>query len=279
MLERLPVLIIALLVLSFGFGLLEARWPAVRGQRRLRTGLLTDVTYWLFLPTLGKLFTGVVVFVLVLTIARVLGAAITGDELRAGISGHHTAIGEQPVWLQLIEFIVLADFLAYWQHRAFHHFGRLWRIHAIHHSSTELDWLSSVRVHPLNDAIASSVVATPLLLLGFSPTTLAAYMPLLTLYAIFIHANVSWSLGPLRYIVTTPALHRWHHSAEREALNKNFAGLLPAWDMVFGTFYMPAGRLAANFGVIDQVVPAGFIGQLAHPFRKEKGSLKPAVTA
>ena len=45
-------------------------------------------------------------------------------------------------------------------------------------------------------------------------------------------------------------------------------GLALAWiDVLFGTFHMPAGREPAEFGV-REAVPAGFVGQLAWPFKK-----------
>jgi hypothetical protein len=39
------------------------------------------------------------------------------------------------------------------------------------------------------------------------------------------------------------------------------------WDLVFGTFYLPAGQQPAAFGVQDDV-PAGLFGQLVWPFRR-----------
>jgi sterol desaturase/sphingolipid hydroxylase (fatty acid hydroxylase superfamily) len=176
----------------------------------------------------------------------------------------------------MVEFFVLADFLAYWSHRAFHSFERLWRIHAVHHSSTELDWLSAVRVHPLNDALTAVMVATPLLLLGFSARTLAAYMPFLTLYAILLHANVSWRLGPLHRVIATPFSHRWHHSMEPEAIDKNFGGLFLVWDRLFGTLYLPE-HAPTRFGVQGEGVPAGFVSQLAFPLRRRRVALPEAA--
>jgi hypothetical protein len=40
--------------------------------------------------------------------------------------------------------------------------------------------------------------------------------------------------------------------------------MLPLWDLMFGTFHMPAGRLPERFGA--EGVPEGFVGQLVHPF-------------
>jgi sterol desaturase/sphingolipid hydroxylase (fatty acid hydroxylase superfamily) len=269
MLQRILVLVIALGVLSLVFGLVEWRWPSVRGQKLLRRGWVTDVSWWLFTPTIGKLFSGIFVGAVIIGLARVLGMGITTDHLK-GLTERDTFIASQPIALQLAEFLLLADILAYWQHRAFHHFERLWRIHAVHHSSTELDWLSAVRVHPLNDALSSTAIAAPLILLGFNSLTLAAYLPFLTFYAIGLHANVNWDLGPLRYLISSPAFHRWHHSAEAQALNKNFAGLFPVFDWLFGTLYLPRDKQASVFGVFGQNVPSNFVSQLSYPLRRTK---------
>jgi sterol desaturase/sphingolipid hydroxylase (fatty acid hydroxylase superfamily) len=267
MFARIPALLIALGALSLIFGLVEWRWPAIRGQKRIRQGFLTDVTWWLFTPTISKLFSGVFVAIVILTLARILHLPITIAHLK-GLAQRDTAVSRQPIAVQLVEFMLLADFLSYWQHRAFHSFERLWRIHAVHHSSTQLDWLSAVRVHPLNEAFSNTAIAAPLILVGFSPMTVAAYLPFLTFYAIMLHANVSWDMGPLRYVISSPAFHRWHHSAEAEALDKNFAGLFPMFDWLFGTLYMPRDKRATVFGTVDRAVPSSFIKQLSYPLRK-----------
>ena len=173
-------------------------------------------------------------------------------------------------------FFIIADLMGYWMHRAHHTFERLWQSHAVHHSSTELNWLSSVRVHPFNEALQNAAIASPLVLLGFQTGTVAVYLPFLTLYAIFVHANVRWDFGPLRYVIATPAFHRWHHSAEADAINKNFAGLFPVTDWLFGTLYLPKGVQPTVFGVSDLAVPKGFFGQLAFPLRR-RGVKREAV--
>ena len=117
----------------------------------------------------------------------------------------------------------------------------------------------------MNDVVNKLMQATPVLLLGLNPLITASTAPVLTLYAIFLHANVNWDFGPLRSIIATPVFHRWHHSRDREAWDKNFAGLLPLWDILFGTYYMPRDRYPENFG-INEPMPAGYLGQLWEPF-------------
>ena len=146
----------------------------------------------------------------------------------------------------------------------------LWPFHAVHHSSTAVDWLSSVRLHPVNDAVSKVLQVLPLYWMGFNGVALAAFVPFLTFYAIFLHANLSWSYGPLRFVVASPVFHRWHHTTESEGLDTNFAGLFPFIDLAFGTFHMPAGRQPEHFGIVGEPVPDGLFPQLVYPFRQRR---------
>src|SRR4030095_8565844 len=102
----------------------------------------------------------------------------------------------------------------------------------------------------------------------------ASVLPCLAVMALLLHADVSWSFGPLRYVIASPRFHRWHHTTEEEGLDKNFAGLFPFLDLIFGTFYMPPGREPFRFGVLHDDVPVGLAGQLAYPFRRLAGPHK-----
>jgi sterol desaturase/sphingolipid hydroxylase (fatty acid hydroxylase superfamily) len=254
-------LIVGLLILEVVFLVLQRLWPAVRGGRLRRAGLLTDLTYWFATPLITRPVTTVCTYIALVPLFLLLGISA-----RDGYQGYGP-IAAQPAWLQALEMIVLGDFVGYWTHRWFHT-GPLWRFHAVHHSSTELDWLSSVRVHPVNDVINHVMQAVVLVSLGFAPGAVAAYLPFLTFYALVVHANLSWSFGPLRLVLSSPTYHRWHHACEPEALNRNFAGLLPLWDALFGTLYLPAGRRATVFGVPGARLPDNFVGLTLYPFRR-----------
>jgi len=119
--------------------------------------------------------------------------------------------------------VILIDFIGYWLHRAFHG-ERLWLFHAIHHSSVELDWLSAARVHPVNDIANKSLQAMIIVALGYAPVLLAGALPLFTAYAVFLHANVSWNFGALRFVLASPRFHRWHHTAAEEGREKTSPG-------------------------------------------------------
>jgi sterol desaturase/sphingolipid hydroxylase (fatty acid hydroxylase superfamily) len=71
-------------------------------------------------------------------------------------------------------------------------------------------------------------------------------------------------------VIASPAFHRWHHSKDRAAIDRNFAGLFAFWDLLWGTFYLPNNRRPQNFGITD-AMPAGVVGQLRYPFRRSAG--------
>src|SRR4029077_15225451 len=116
-----------------------------------------------------------------------------------------------------------------------------------------------------------------MLYMGVAPAVLLFLVPFQTMTALFVHANLNWTLGPLKYVLATPVFHRWHHTMPDEGGNSNFASTFAMWDLLFGTFHMPVGRLPARYGVDDPQFPAGFLKQLAYPFTgRRAGATDPA---
>lgn len=247
-------------VLSVVFFVLQKIWPSIPGQKTFRKGFATDLVYWVFTPVVTRAITPVAVALALVPIAIAQGVPV--QDLVRG----RGALAAQPLWQQAIQIFIIGDFIGYWQHRWFHS-GWRWPFHAVHHSSQELDWLSSVRLHPVNDSLSRILQAVPIVALGYNVSAVALYTVAATVYAITLHANLNWTYGPLRYVIASPAFHRWHHTSEDEGRDTNFAGFFPLWDLMFGTFYMPQGRQPENFGVSDPV-PAGLLGQLVYPFRR-----------
>ena len=251
---------IVLAVLAAIYAVLQYFWPSIRGQKFYRPGFFTDLGYWFLSPLLNRGFSQIVVIAALIPLALALG--IPMQQLAEGWG----PVGAQPLWLQAIGIIVIGDFIGYWVHR-YTHQGWWWRVHAVHHSSPQLDWLAAARVHPFNDAFAALARGVPLVAKGFAPIAVAGILPFLTLFAITLHANLSWDYGPLRSVIASPRFHRWHHTSAEEGRDKNFAGLLPLWDILFGTYYMPRGEEPRVFGVPDPV-PPGLVGQMVWPFRR-----------
>jgi sterol desaturase/sphingolipid hydroxylase (fatty acid hydroxylase superfamily) len=269
---NLTVTFVALVVFTGVFFVIERWLGRGRAQKVFRKQWLTDATWWIITPLVTKQMVKLILVLPALVLVGAKVATVEGLQLRT-YSGFGP-LSQQPLWLQAIEIYAIVDFIGYWTHRLFHR-GRWWPFHAVHHSTEELDWLGSVRVHPVNDLVNKLFQVSPLLLLGFNPWVTLSAAPFLTFYAIFLHANVNWDLGPLRGVIASPVFHRWHHSKDREAWDKNFAGLLPIWDRLFGTYYMPQGRWPENFGIHDPM-PGNVVGQMWVPFTWSRWKLRQA---
>lgn len=267
MIRRVLGLAIAFVVLTALFWAVEFFWPGSPAQPRgwRRRGFATDTAYWFVTSLATKPLAHLAVLVALVPVLLLLGHSLDRQAVLAG----YGPLLRLPRWAQAVSIVFVGDLIGYGTHRIFHR-ERLWPFHAVHHSSEDLDWLSSVRLHPVNDIVSRICQAVPFVLLGFSPLVVASYLPFLTFYAIFEHANVSWDFGPLRYVLASPEFHRWHHTKAEEGLDKNFAGLFPIFDLLFGTFYMPRGKHPTEFGVDGVALPVGLWGQLTYPFRKRQ---------
>jgi sterol desaturase/sphingolipid hydroxylase (fatty acid hydroxylase superfamily) len=174
---------------------------------------------------------------------------------------------------QLMIVLFLRDCLIYFRHRIFH-LRPVWTFHSIHHSSEEVNWISAVRFHPAENVIETTAEILLFLgatLAGFYPGVLSVAGLVIGVYNFFIHSNLRWTFGPLRYIFVSPVFHRWHHSDAFEATDKNFASMFSCIDLALGTFYMPVSSMPHTTGLSEQekaVHPRTFAGQLLYPFKK-----------
>ena len=176
-------------------------------------------------------------------------------------------IGGLPLWIQLPLILLVADLAQYWSHRLMHTVPWLWRVHAVHHSSRDMDWLASSRLHLGEIMITRTCVLMPIFILGFAPVAIMIYVVYIGLHAIFVHANVRLTFGPLRHVLVTPAFHHWHHSDDPRAANTNFAVHLPVLDRLFGTWYLPR-EWPATYGIGEEQLPPGIIRQFWYPFAR-----------
>lgn len=247
--------LLSIFLLALVFVPLERLFARVR-QRVFRKGWRTDLAHF----GVSHLLVQVTVFLTMLPAAFFFHWAIS-DRFQA-------AVASQPPWLQFIETLFVADLFAYVAHRLFHEIPFLWRFHQIHHSSELLDWLAASRLHVVDIVLTRAFGFLPLYILGFSSTAIYAYLTWASFQAIFIHANVRFKFGPLRYLIATPQFHHWHHSAA--LYNKNFAVHLPVIDQVFGTFHLPGDDWPDVYGIEGSPVPDGYVKQLVYPIAPGK---------
>ena len=252
-----------LLIVSVFLIPLETLFPSHSQDKPQRNdSRYLNFLYWFFTPLCTRLFTNVI---LVGTLSLLF--FLQGRTLDNSFYQGFGPISRQPLWLQTIEILLLADFIEYWTHRTFH-LPKFWKFHAIHHSPTIMNWLASARMHPVNDLVTRVCQVVPLVALGFSIKGIILIVPYLFFYVIFIHSNLNWDFGIFRYVLVSPLYHQWHHTSDKEGLDKNFSGIFPIWDILFGTCHFPK-RSPKRFGVIYDAPPETLLGQLLYPFKRK----------
>ncbi len=248
--DREPIgVVIALFVLVVPFEKLFPRHP----QKLRRPLVVTDIAYALASPLLTGIGLAAAVVVAGASLAWLPGLAL------------RPLVGMIPPSIAPFVGIALFDLAIYWTHRWYHEVPFLWRFHAIHHSTEHLDWVSGFRNHPLDGTLIAPAFVF-LLAAGFSAEFTGALAVVQIVTGIFLHANVRWRWRWLHRIVITPEFHHWHHANEPGAIQSNYSVFLPAWDLLFGTYFMPSDRRPSRYGVSEHI-PDTMLAQLWHPLR------------
>ncbi len=233
----------------------ELKQPYRRSWRPRRRDVSTDALFMLLVQVLLPELLG---------FAAAAGAAMltARDAWRvAGLWPHHW-----PAPAQAVLLLAVADFLRYWLHRAAHTSRLLWRFHAVHHSPERLYWFNVGRFHPIDKGLQFLLDTAPFVLLGVGGEVISLYFVFYAVNGFYQHANCDVRLGPLNYLVSGPELHRWHHSRRIAESNNNYGNNLIVWDLLFGTYYRPAGRAVGRLGLLERGYPTSFPRLLRRPF-------------
>lgn len=235
---------------------LERMLPLHREHRTLRPGMGVDLLHIFvsgFLIRSGAFATTVFLSIIAWSIVP---------------EGFRSLVQSQSFLLQFAGMLILSDLCFYLAHRLVHSLPWLWRFHSVHHSSEQLDWIATYRVHPLDQILNSTIIALPGLALGFSPGPLLAYAMLYRWHAMLLHSNVKVELGALGKVIATPRFHHWHHADEPQAYDKNFAGQLAIWDRLFGTAYENV-QLPSRYGT-GEGLESNYVDHLISPFKSQR---------
>lgn len=243
------------LVLGFAVATpLERRWKR-HDHPILRQGLRTDVLHFMFTHPLRIASTA-----LAAGICYVVLSPLTIAPTREWVAGLNT-------WQTAVAAYLGVAVAYYFEHRAAHSWGWLWRFHAVHHSSERLDWLAATRLHPFEGFLGGFIIAPPLILFGFEASDFAIGGAVFGILDVMVHANVNWRMRWLDGIVATPEYHHWHH-VSAPVRDVNFS--LPIVDMLFGTYHMPDDGSRPEIYGIDDDLPDSYLGQLAWSFRRDR---------
>lgn len=192
-------------------------------------------------PQVGwDLVAALLVTIFVLLLETILDVPTAYAAARLG--GWYEAIGEAPWWLVVPAYVVLADFGAYWAHRALHT-RWLWPTHAWHHSPKYLYWLSGLRGSPIHLLVLLAPYYAVFVVLPVPEAAIAAGVVFVLDVSNqhYIHSNLRLPYArQLERLFVTPRFHFVHHSAKPHIANSNYGFIFSVWDRLFGTFTDPA---------------------------------------
>ncbi len=206
-----------------------AGWEGVSPRRPPEAGRM-----WRWIGNLGVVAIATLLARLVFPVMPVvLAASLHGKGW--GLVPH---LGLPPV-LEITLGALTMDLAIYFQHRAFHVWRPLWRLHRMHHADTCFDFTTGIRFHPLEIILSMGFKLILIVLLAPPPLAVLVFELGLNCIAIFNHANIrlpGMVDHVLRWLVVTPDMHRVHHSTDSLEMNRNFGFNSPWWDRIFGTY-------------------------------------------
>lgn len=157
-------------------------------------------------------------------------------------------------WPRALLALVLLDLAFYFWHRCNHETPFLWRFHRTHHSDARVDVTTASRFH-LGEVFFESWLKMGLIVLfGLRLEELFLYHLAAFAVSQFHHANIVLTEPldrALRVLLSTPSMHKVHHSSWQPETDSNYSALFSVWDRLFGTFRLAPNLRALNFGLED----------------------------
>jgi sterol desaturase/sphingolipid hydroxylase (fatty acid hydroxylase superfamily) len=153
-------------------------------------------------------------------------------------------------WRTWVVGFFLVEFAYYWFHRLSHEIRWGWATHIVHHSVEELTLLSSLRLGWTNFFSLGWTVYVPVVLAGFDLRMVLVILGIDLQYQFFLHTEAPIRLGPLEWVLNTPAHHRVHHACNGSYLDKNYGGMLIIFDRMFGSFADAVPGEALRYGLV-----------------------------
>lgn len=180
-------------------------------------------------------------------------------------------LSDQNLLLQVLCTIIIKDFIEYLIHNLLHRINFLWQFHKVHHSLEEMNWLGNTRFHPFESLFYDILKYTPMALLGTSNEALLIVGSFSYLIGSLNHCNCSFSYGPLKYILNSPAMHIWHHDRiNHKNKGQNFGVVFSTWDFIFRTAHFPPNDTPQKLGFKgDKNFPKKLIARLIYPLIKK----------
>lgn len=181
-----------------------------------------------------------------------------------------------PLWLQLIVFFILLDFVQWFTHILLHRYSFLWKYHQVHHSVKEMGFAAHLRYHWMENILYKPLKTLGVMILGgFEPEQAYIVHFLAITIGHINHSNLKITWGPLKYVFNNPVMHLYHHAYKlpKGKHGVNFGISLSLWDYIFRTNYIPETNGTIKLGFQgDKEIPDGFMKQNIMGFYKFRNS-------
>lgn len=152
-----------------------------------------------------------------------------------------------PFVVQVLLAILVLDAGITLTHYASHRVPLLWRFHAVHHSVRRMYGFNGLMKHPIHQSIETLAGTLPLVALGLPTGVALALVFAVAVQLLLQHSNVHYTVGPLRRLLATNEVHRFHHLKRPELGDVNFGLFTTLWDHLLGTFHFEArGRFESE---------------------------------
>src|SRR4029453_16568767 len=143
-----------------------------------------------------------------------------------------------------------SEFFYYWQHRASHRIRWMWATHRVHHSPTKLNLTAAIRLGWPGNISGNFLFFLPLVWIGFHPFAVVTMLGINLTYQFFIHTELAPRLGPLEFVLNTPAHPPVHPAANEPSPQKNSGGILIIFDRLFGPFAQAPADEPLRYGLV-----------------------------
>jgi sterol desaturase/sphingolipid hydroxylase (fatty acid hydroxylase superfamily) len=141
--------------------------------------------------------------------------------------------------VSIIILVVISDLYTYTIHRLKHAIPFLWAMHSFHHSANSLTLVTGARHLWMETVMTSAILPIMPILFQVPPDMVLIISLIHFLPDSCAHMNVRFPMGRMLTVLNSPQWHRIHHSALPEHRDKNFASILPLWDILLGTAWIP----------------------------------------
>ena len=168
-------------------------------------------------------------------------------------------------WLGLLAGLELAHYVS---HRMAHRVRWLWASHAVHHSTTELNFAAAYRLGWTGRLTGTIACFSPLALFGYPPEEILGVYTVVLVYQVWLHAAWVPPLGPLEGWLNTPSAHRVHHASAPAYRDRNFGGVTVLFDRLFGTYAAERPEIETGYGWVTPELARSPIHVLLEPYRE-----------